>query len=89
MTGGSSDAVSSVPDDSVVWSLVPDGQTKAFVFVQAPNDPNAPTVCHRQLRRLSKATYGRPRWWRGRGAVGWASVPERVTDRPPAGMKRR
>ena len=44
VTGGSSDAVSSVPDDSVVWSLVPDGQTKAFVFVQAPNDPNAPTV---------------------------------------------
>ncbi len=44
VTGGSSDAVSSVPEDSVVWSLVPDGQTKAFVFVQAPNDPNAPTV---------------------------------------------
>ena len=44
VTGGSSDAVSSVPDDSIVWSLVPDGQTKAFVFVQAPNDPNAPTV---------------------------------------------
>ena len=44
VTGGSSAAVSSVPDDSVVWSLVPDGQSKAFVFVQAPNDPNAPTV---------------------------------------------
>jgi hypothetical protein len=44
VTGGSSDAVSSVPNDSVVWDLVPDGQTKAFVFVQAPNDPNAPTV---------------------------------------------
>jgi hypothetical protein len=44
VTGGSSDAVSSVPDDSVVWDLVPDGQTKAFVFVQAPNDPNAPTA---------------------------------------------
>jgi len=44
VTGGSSDAVSSVPDDSVVWDMVPDGQTKAFVFVQAPNDPNAPTV---------------------------------------------
>lgn len=44
VTGGSSDAVSSVPDDSVVWDLVPDGQTKAFVFVQAPGDPNAPTV---------------------------------------------
>ena len=44
VTGGSSDAVSSVPDNSVVWDIVPDGQTKAFVFVQAPNDPNAPTV---------------------------------------------
>lgn len=44
VTGGSSDAVSSVPDDSVVWDVVPDGQTKAFVFVEAPNDPNAPTV---------------------------------------------
>ena len=44
VTGGSSDAVSSVPDDSVVWDMVPDGQTKAFVFVEAPNDPNAPTV---------------------------------------------
>jgi hypothetical protein len=44
VTGGSSDAVSSVPDDSVVWDMVPDGQTKAFVFVQAPNDPSAPTV---------------------------------------------
>jgi hypothetical protein len=43
-TGGSSDAVSSVPDDSIVWDVVPDGQTKAFVFVEAPNDPNAPTV---------------------------------------------
>jgi hypothetical protein len=43
VTGGSSDAVSSVPDDSIVWDVVPDGQTNAFVFVQAPNDPNAPT----------------------------------------------
>jgi hypothetical protein len=44
VAGGTSDAVSSVPNDSVVWDVVPDGQTKAFVFVQAPNDPNAPTV---------------------------------------------
>jgi hypothetical protein len=44
VTGGSSDAVSSVPDDSVVWDVVPDGQNKAFVFTEAPNDPNAPTV---------------------------------------------
>lgn len=44
VTGGSSDAVSSVPDDSVVWDVVPDGQTAAFVFVEAPGDPNAPTV---------------------------------------------
>jgi hypothetical protein len=44
VTGGSSDAVSSVPDDSTVWDVVPDGQTKAFVFVEAPNDPNAPHV---------------------------------------------
>ena len=44
VTGGSSDAVSSVPDDSIVWDVVPDGGTKAFVFVEAPNDPNAPNV---------------------------------------------
>ena len=44
VTGGTSDVVSSVPNDSVVWDVVPDGQTKAFVFVQAPNDPNAPTI---------------------------------------------
>lgn len=44
VTGGTSDAVSSVPNDSVVWDVVPDGQTKAFVFVEAPNDPNAPTI---------------------------------------------
>jgi hypothetical protein len=36
--------VSSVPNDSIVWDVVPDGQTKAFVFVQALNDPNAPTI---------------------------------------------
>lgn len=44
VTGGESDAVSTVPDNSVVWDVSPDGQTKAFVFVQAPNDPNAPSV---------------------------------------------
>jgi hypothetical protein len=44
ITGGTSDAVPSVPNDSVVWDVVPDGQAKAFVFVQAPNDPNAPTI---------------------------------------------
>jgi hypothetical protein len=44
VTGGSSDSVSSVPNDSLVWDVIPDGQTKAFVFVQAPDDPNAPTV---------------------------------------------
>jgi hypothetical protein len=44
VTGGTSEAVSSVPNDSVVWDVVPDGQTKAFVFVEAPNDPNAPTI---------------------------------------------
>jgi len=44
VTGGSSDAVSSVPDDSIVWDVVPDGSAHAFVFVEAPNDPNAPTV---------------------------------------------
>lgn len=44
VTGGTSDVVSSVPNDSVVWDVVPDGQTKAFVFVEAPNDPNAPTI---------------------------------------------
>jgi hypothetical protein len=44
ITGGTSDSVSSVPDDSLVWDVIPDGQTKAFVFVQARNDPNAPTV---------------------------------------------
>lgn len=43
-TGGTSDTVSSVPGDSLVWDVIPDGQTSAFVFVEAPNDPNAPTV---------------------------------------------
>ena len=44
VTGGTTDAVSSVPNDSVVWDVVADGTTKAFVFVQAPNDPNAPRI---------------------------------------------
>ena len=46
VSGGSSDAVSSVPDDSIVWSATPDPQSsnKAFVFAEAPNDPNAPTI---------------------------------------------
>lgn len=44
VTGGTSDAVSSVPGDSVVWDVAPDGRTKAFVFVEAPRDPNAPTI---------------------------------------------
>jgi hypothetical protein len=44
ITGGRTDVVSSVPNDSVVWDVSPDGQTKAFVFVQAPNDPNAPII---------------------------------------------
>ena len=44
ITDGRADVVSSVPGDSVVWDITPDGQTKAFVFVQAPNDPNAPTI---------------------------------------------
>jgi len=44
VTGGSSDAVSSVPGDSVVWDIVPDGRRQALVSVEAPNDPNAPTV---------------------------------------------
>jgi hypothetical protein len=43
-TGGTSGTVSSVPGDSLVWDVIPDGQTSAFVFVQARNDPNAPTV---------------------------------------------
>lgn len=46
VSGGSSDAVSSVPGDSIVWSALPDEQTanKAFVFVEAPDDPNAPRI---------------------------------------------
>ena len=44
VTGGESDTVSTVPENSVVWDVVPDGQARAFVFVEAPNDPNAPTI---------------------------------------------
>jgi hypothetical protein len=45
-SGGNSEAVSAVPGDSIVWSALPDDQTpdKAFVFAEAPNDPNAPKV---------------------------------------------
>lgn len=44
VTGGSSDAVASAPAGSLVWDAVPDGPTKAFVFVESPNDPNAPKI---------------------------------------------
>jgi hypothetical protein len=44
VTGGSSDVVSAAPAGSVVWDVIPDGQAKAFVFVEAANDPNAPKV---------------------------------------------
>jgi hypothetical protein len=44
VTGGSSDAVDSPPAGSVVWDVIPDGRTKAFVFVEAAHDPNAPKI---------------------------------------------
>ncbi len=46
ITGGRSDAVNSVPADSIVWDIVPDTTTpnSAFVFAEAPNDPTAPTL---------------------------------------------
>jgi hypothetical protein len=46
VSGGRSDAVGSVPADSIVWDVVPDTTTpnSAFVFVEAPNDPAAPTL---------------------------------------------
>lgn len=46
VTGGNSHAVSSVPGDSIVWDASPDSRSpnEAFVFVEAPNDPNAPTI---------------------------------------------
>ena len=44
VTGGSSDAVASAPAGSVVWDVVPDGRTGAYVFVQSPDDPNAPKI---------------------------------------------
>lgn len=45
-SGGDSTAVSSVPGDSIVWNALPDNQepNEAFVFVEAPNDPNAPQM---------------------------------------------
>lgn len=46
VTGGRSDAVASVPPDSIVWDIVPgpNAAHAAFVFAEAPNDPTAPTV---------------------------------------------
>ena len=44
--GGYSSAPESVPPDSVVWDITPDTRTSGsvFVFVEAPNDPNAPHI---------------------------------------------
>lgn len=44
--GGDSTAVSSAPGDSIVWNALPDNEepNEAFVFVEAPNDPNAPQM---------------------------------------------
>lgn len=46
VTGGYTTEPATVPADSIVWDIGTDSRTpKAlFVFVQAPNDPNAPTV---------------------------------------------
>lgn len=46
VSGGRSDAVASVPGDSIVWDAIPDDRSPntAFIFVQSPNDPNAPTI---------------------------------------------
>lgn len=44
VTGGSSDPVPAAPESSVVWDVIPDGQTAAFVFIEAANDPNAPKI---------------------------------------------
>jgi hypothetical protein len=52
ITGGYATTPSTVPTDSVVWDIGTDNRSaKAlFVFVEAPNDPNAPTItapnCH-------------------------------------------
>jgi hypothetical protein len=46
VTGGDSSEPQTVPADSVVWDI--DADTRyadtLFVFVEAPNDPNAPTL---------------------------------------------
>jgi hypothetical protein len=44
--GGYTSAPKTVPADSIVWDITPDPRTAktVFVFVQAANDPNAPTV---------------------------------------------
>ncbi len=46
VSGGYTTAPASVPADSVVSDITPDesAQNKLFVFVQAPNDPDAPTI---------------------------------------------
>ena|SRR5579859_2410133 len=46
VTGGYTDTPAAVPANSVVWDITADSQTAnaVFVFVQAPNDPNAPTI---------------------------------------------
>lgn len=46
VTGGYATAPATVPTDSIVWDITADTQSPntLFVFVQAPNDPNAPTV---------------------------------------------
>ncbi len=46
VAGGYSSEPQTVPADSVVWDISADSRSadKLFVFVQAPNDPNAPTV---------------------------------------------
>ena len=46
VTGGYTSTPATVPDDSLVTSIVPDAvmPRRLYVFVEAPNDPNAPTL---------------------------------------------
>lgn len=46
VAGGSSSAMQTVPANSVVWDIATDASSAKtlFVFVEAPNDPNAPTL---------------------------------------------
>jgi hypothetical protein len=46
VSGGYSSSEQTVPADSVVWDIGADtsSATTLFVFVEAPNDPNAPTL---------------------------------------------